>query len=347
MARARGAPRPRVFDAFMFAGELELLETRLNVLSSVVDVFVIVEADVAHSGRYRRDLVFPAVKERFRSFLPRIRYRGVRASETPPKHGCARAPRGVSAKGAMECEHFLRGSLLREVLDAGARPTDILVSSDADEIPKPAYLRALRDCHVFGPSSNLTTHPSVFIMLASMLMYNIGCHTGQNRWSYGPKVGAVFQFDLLRDQPWRFSSGMNYRRWGNTAESGPRWADSAWHLTNFMTPEALSRKLAGFFHFRDFGRADRLPGRLAGLMARCKSPYPSKYRRMRRARPELGSPTDDALAYIEAHFPALRAQPEVAWTNAAGERVFAVALADTDASWSVNETLVSSGRIHS
>ena len=130
-----------------------------------------------------------------------------------------------------------------------------------------------------------------------------------NCWSYGPKVGAVFQFDALRDEPWRGSNGMNFRRWGNSAESGARWAASAWHLTNFMSPEALARKLSGFFHFRDFSAADRVPSRLARLMAQCKSPYPDKYKRMRWQAPSLGAPSEDALAYIHASFPALRASP--------------------------------------
>ena len=41
---ARRGPLPRVFDAFIFYNELELLELRLNELSSVVDNFVLVEA---------------------------------------------------------------------------------------------------------------------------------------------------------------------------------------------------------------------------------------------------------------------------------------------------------------
>jgi len=209
----------------------------------------------------------------------------------------------------MRCEHFMRGSLLGEVLAAGARPTDILVSGDADEIPRPEFLRPFRECAVFEPGSSLTSHPTVFILLAQMFMYDIGCHTGQNRWSYGPKVGAVFQFDLMRNEPWRGSNGMNYRRWGNSAESGARWAGSAWHLTNFMTADALALKLAGFFHHRDFSGADRAPSRLAQLMAQCKSPYPNKYRRMARIRPRLGDPAEDAISYIHANFPALRARP--------------------------------------
>ena len=73
--RQSHTPTPRVFDAFLFAGELELLETRLHVLSAVVDVFVIVEADAAHSGGYNRTLAFPAARHRFEPFMQRIRYR--------------------------------------------------------------------------------------------------------------------------------------------------------------------------------------------------------------------------------------------------------------------------------
>ena len=197
---------------------------------------------------------------------------------------CAAGRERASVAGAMRCEHYMRGSLLGEVFAAGAKPTDILVSGDVDEIPRPEYLRPFRDCSIFDPRSSHESHPTVVILLAKAYMYNIGCDTGQDRWSYGPKVGAVFQFDMLRDEPWRRHNGMNSRRWGNTAISAARFADSAWHLTNFMTPEALAKKLEGFFHFRDLSDADRTPSRLSELMARCKSPYPGKKYRFMRGR---------------------------------------------------------------
>ena len=305
--------KPRVFDAFMFSGELELLETRLHVLSSVVDMFVFIEADVSHSGRYNRSLSFPAARGRFLKYSPKIHYKALHAGQGPHMHDCSDASRGrASAAAAMRCEHIMRGSLLTELIAAGAQRTDIVISGDVDEIPRPEYIRPFRDCTIFGPESTLETHPAVVIMLAQMWMYNIGCHTGQTRWSYGPKVGALFQFDQRRDEPWRGSNGMNFRRWGNSAESGPRWPSSAWHLTNFMTPEALALKLTGFFHFRDFTRADRDPNRLAALMSDCKSPYPTKYKRMRYEKPQLGHPSEDALAYIAQHFPSLRAREPTA-----------------------------------
>ena len=311
MPRDAGTSPPRVFDAFLFAGEVELLETRLHVLRDVVDTFIIVEADVAHSGSYNRTFTFPSIRMRegVAPHLHKIRYRGIRAREEPQMRSCTDPKRHTTYSGAMRCEHYMRGSLLGEVLDAGAKATDILVSSDADEIPRPEYLRPFKDCKIFGPDSNLTTHPTVIILLAQMYMFNLGCHTGQNRWSYGPKVGAVFQFNTLRNEPWRGSNGMNFRRWGNSAESGARWAASAWHFTNFMTADAFARKLAGFFHFRDYSAADRSSTRLANLMVRCKSPYPDKYKRMRYQSPVFGPPSSDALSYIHENFPQLRARP--------------------------------------
>ena len=288
--------------------------TRLHVLSSVVDNFAIVESDVAHSGSYNRSFAFPSVSARLPpSLRGRIRYRQIRVREVPQMRLCAAGRERASVAGAMRCEHYMRGSLLGEVFAAGAKPTDILVSGDVDEIPRPEYLRPFRDCTIFDPRSSHESHPTVVILLAKAYMYNIGCDTGQDRWSYGPKVGAVFQFDMLRDEPWRRHNGMNSRRWGNTAISAARFADSAWHLTNFMTPEALAKKLEGFFHFRDLSDADRTPSRLSALMARCKSPYPGKkYRFMRWAPPSFGTPDTDALAYISERFPALRAGPRPA-----------------------------------
>ena len=297
----------------MFAGETELLETRVHILSSIVDVFVVVEADMAHSGLFNRSLVFPAaVKERagLRQLASRIHYKGIRVRGDPPVKHCLTEVSRASYGAAMRCEHHMRGLLLRELAAAGARPTDIVISSDVDEIPKPEYLWPFKECALFDASSTLQTHPMVTILLAETYMFNIGCPTGQNRWSYGPKVGAFFQFDLKRDQPWSASNGMNIRRWGNSATSGARWENAAWHLTNFMSPQMFASKLEGFFHFRDFTREQRDVGHITELMDKCKTPYPSKYRRMRYKPPVLGSPSSDALAYIHEHFPKLRARTQ-------------------------------------
>ena len=203
----RASKRMRVFDAFMFAGELELLQTRLNVLSAVVDIFVIVEGDRAHSGLYNRSLAFQHNRALYEAFMPRIHYSAFRAATDAGgkcehswlKHGANR----------LSCENAMRGSLLTQLAIAGASASDLVLLSDVDEIPRPSIVSTLQGCDVYSEASNITTHPSVFILLASMYMFHTRCHTGITRWSKGPKAGAFFQFDILRDEPWRLVSHLH------------------------------------------------------------------------------------------------------------------------------------------
>ena len=101
----------------------------------LIDTFVIVESDVAHSGSYNRSFAFPSVSARLPpSLRGRIHYRQIRVREVPQMRLCAAGRERASVAGAMRCEHYMRGSLLGEVFAAGAKPTDILVSGDVDEI---------------------------------------------------------------------------------------------------------------------------------------------------------------------------------------------------------------------
>ena len=43
-----------IIDTFMFFNEKELLELRLKYLNSVVDCFVIVEANITHQGKEKQ-----------------------------------------------------------------------------------------------------------------------------------------------------------------------------------------------------------------------------------------------------------------------------------------------------
>jgi beta-1,4-mannosyl-glycoprotein beta-1,4-N-acetylglucosaminyltransferase len=60
-------------DIFTYNGEIDLLEIRLNILNNFVDQFIIVEAPTTFSGK-TKPLYFEMHKERFSSFLPKIKY---------------------------------------------------------------------------------------------------------------------------------------------------------------------------------------------------------------------------------------------------------------------------------
>lgn len=61
----------KIYDAFNFFNELDLLEIRLNILNNYVDYFVIVESTLTHSGQ-PKELFFEKNKERFKKFEHKI-----------------------------------------------------------------------------------------------------------------------------------------------------------------------------------------------------------------------------------------------------------------------------------
>ena len=92
---ARRGPLPRVFDAFIFAGETELLETRLHVLQDVVDTFVFIEADQSFSG-LKRSLVFSRFRPSIQLDASRVWYEERRASSL---HAC-----NISKSSSWQCQ---------------------------------------------------------------------------------------------------------------------------------------------------------------------------------------------------------------------------------------------------
>ena len=65
----------KIFDCFIYFDEDLLLELRLNTLSEFVDKFIIVEADITHTGNTKQ-LKFDINK--FKKFKHKIDYRPIK-----------------------------------------------------------------------------------------------------------------------------------------------------------------------------------------------------------------------------------------------------------------------------
>lgn len=113
---------------FYFFNELDLLEIRLNTLSDVVDRFVIAEATRTYSGKHK-ELVFAGNRQRFAAFADRIDY--IVVEDLLDTQTIARDPYNLPWVN----ENRQRNALMRVV--ANAKPTDIVMVSDLDEIPRP------------------------------------------------------------------------------------------------------------------------------------------------------------------------------------------------------------------
>ena len=117
-----------IYDCFAFFNELDLLEIRLNVLRDAVDKFVLVEAGETHTGK-PKPYYFKENEARFRQFLDRIIY--VKVESFPQGHD------------AWWNENYQRNEILRGLEDA--KPDDVILISDLDEIPRPEEVKKLSD----------------------------------------------------------------------------------------------------------------------------------------------------------------------------------------------------------
>jgi len=119
----------KIYDCFLFLNELELLEIRLNILYPHVDFFVINESTTTFSGN-KKPLYFQENKHRFEKFSDKIIYNIV---DIPN-----------NLVSSWDRETFHRNSII-ERIDGHAKPEDIIITSDLDEIPNPDIIKNLNN----------------------------------------------------------------------------------------------------------------------------------------------------------------------------------------------------------
>ncbi|KAK8961279.1 hypothetical protein KSP40_PGU022657 [Platanthera guangdongensis] len=132
-APATSLPPPRLLD---------LLELRLRSLLPVVHRFIILESNTTFTG-----IPKPLF---FRRHLPCFSFAAdklVHRSITPPSSTPPLPPFDVESK--------LRSSMNSIIAGAGISPEDLLIMSDADEIPSPQTLDLLRWCDGMPPVLHL------------------------------------------------------------------------------------------------------------------------------------------------------------------------------------------------
>lgn len=158
----------KVFDVFLFFNELDLLEIRLNTLSKIVDYFVITEARVTFSGQSKK-LYYDENKERFAKFSHQIIHNIIDVTPNefdniayPHPHFTNRLKSYPHKSGGVplsqlsldfQREVYQRDSVINGLLHY-AKPEDIIIISDLDEIPKPEAVQSVINNFVPGQIYN-------------------------------------------------------------------------------------------------------------------------------------------------------------------------------------------------
>ncbi len=216
--------RPRIYDAFPFAGsdtELLLLECRLTELYDTVDQFIIVEADVDHQN-HAKPLHFVEHRDRYDQWKDKITY--VEASGLPdtPHH-----------ENPWAREHAQREWIMAGLDELLADDNDIVMQSDADEIPLPFAVRLINPRGLGAVSFRQRGHFWAIDWL----------YPDPPGWSgtVATRVGALPA--MARDGVGPFTA-MRDRRNINVVQL----EDAGWHFSWLGGPEAGRRKIDSFCH---------------------------------------------------------------------------------------------------
>lgn len=162
-----------IYDCFSFFNELDVLELRLNILSEVVDKFVVVESNFTHSNQ-PKELFFAKNRDRFEAFTNKIIYIVIDRFPDNPKND------------AWVFEHFQRNAIMRGLVDA--KPDDMIIISDVDEIPRPESIK------------KMSADNHVYLFRQRMYYYYINCIDTSKQKSNASWIGSIgIRRDLLEE----------------------------------------------------------------------------------------------------------------------------------------------------
>lgn len=200
-----------IFDCIPFFNELDILKLRMQILAPIVDYFVLEESTVTFSGE-PKEMIFAKNRELFSEFADKIRYVAV---EDSPMEGVT----------THERDKYQKNQLLRALSDA--KPEDIVIFSDVDEIPNPDKLVCILK----------TFDPAKIYHLAQRMFY---CFLNMEEMS-GNLLSITGEFPGVERKQWlgtkicSFSQlpkeGIVYLREVSPADSrSVRIADGGWHF---------------------------------------------------------------------------------------------------------------------
>jgi hypothetical protein len=198
----------RVWDAFPFCGELDLLECRLMELDSAVYRHVLVEAPVTFQGN-SKPLYYAENRDRFAPWKDKIIHVVADLSD------CA---------GNWERDHASREAIWQGLDDFD--PDDIFMLSDVDEIPRADACQA-------APGHTITIR-----------FHQVAVNLLDPHWWPGPVAmvglpsGSMQQFRDQRSSP-ASQPLRDHRGWPAVA---------GWHFTWLGGPAAMRAKVHAFAH---------------------------------------------------------------------------------------------------
>lgn len=210
----------KIIDCFTFYNEAGMLKFRLKELNDIVDYFVLVESTRTHSGKLK-PLYFQENKDLFSSYLDKIIH--VVVEDMPVLSEADKKRDG----NAWDNERHQRNCIDRGLSRLEISNNDIILISDADEIPDTNILEFLKQKEIKG----------LVAFNQDLYYYNLNCRHKQ-QWFSARAIdykSYKIEFDSLPEEV-RSATKINYS------------IKCGWHFSYFMSVEDISNKIKNFAH---------------------------------------------------------------------------------------------------
>ena len=199
-----------IYDCFQFFNELDMLKIRLNVMSPIVDKFVISEATETFSG-LKKPLYYEENKEMFAEFADKIIH--VVVDDTPEGYTHDR-------------DTFQKNAVTRGLKDC--TDEDIVIFSDLDEIPNPEKIKEIlkdfQEDKIYHFAQRLFYCYLNMEEVSGNLLSYAGEFEGVERKKW---IGSkMCSYKLLREQ----NLMLGELRFPERKEIGIRVEDGGWHF---------------------------------------------------------------------------------------------------------------------
>jgi len=210
----------KIIDCFTFYNEMDLLTYRLNILSDVVDYFVIVESTHTHVGKEKM-LFFNENKDLFKKFNEKIIH--IIVDDFPYQHP------NINIHNSEQWinEAFQRDQIKRGLDRLELNNEDVITITDLDEIPDPNTLLKIK---------NNETTVDINILKMDLYYYNLNTKL-QLEWHHA-KIVTFQKFNELS------ISCTSIRFYDNCKIID----NGGWHLSYFGDSKFIKNKIEQFSH---------------------------------------------------------------------------------------------------
>ncbi|KAL1503201.1 hypothetical protein AB1Y20_011258 [Prymnesium parvum] len=252
--------RRRLWLMTPVGNDLAMFRLQLLTHEKEVDGFLVTESTHTHSRRLKKRAlvsdalaagVFPV------PLAQKIFVRLVDLEAVATTGHCSGRPVGYPRTACVD--QWQRYSLLGLLIQL-ARPRDIAVLADTDEIARPSVLAALKACFPFDTTQEEAPTNKYILRSAH---YEFGMHCRRNDWDYGPHayaVGYLFRRFHRREQlrgsgpvPEKKSEAASFSGLrGEGSWRAPVILNAAWHLSSFGNAKTVRAKFMSWSHANTF-----------------------------------------------------------------------------------------------